>query len=125
MSQYHFAQAAGKLAEGLWPPNPAALLSAGKHVIAGGLFAALPGLARAGGAGGGAGGGSLSRGGSAAALARGTQGERPGAEIHIYFDAPGFSATNPTVQRVVMGAAQYYQERYGPNAKVNVHRSGR
>ena len=122
MAEYHFAQAAGKLAEGLWPPNPVAIASALKHALAGAAFAALQGFARAGASGGGRSGGGMSRGGSAAALARVPRAEKPGNEIHVHFEGPGFDAVNPTVQRVVAGAMQQVQERYGPNTKIQVHR---
>lgn len=45
MRDYHLAQSVGKLAEGIWPPNPAALAAAAQHVAAAGLFGALEGFA--------------------------------------------------------------------------------
>jgi hypothetical protein len=122
MAQYHFAQAAGKLAEGLWPPNPAALGSAAQHAVAGGLFAALTGLARSKARGGGRGGGGMARGGSAAALARAPRAERPGNEIHVHFIGPGFDAVNPQVQSVVAGTIKNLGERHGSNYNVQIHR---
>jgi hypothetical protein len=43
----------------------------------------------------------------------------PGAEVSIYLTGPGFHALNPEVQKVVRGAQQEAQERYG-NARVRV-----
>jgi len=125
-AEYHFAQAAGKLAEGLWPPNPAALASAAKHVMAGGLFSALRGLARAGGIGGGgsSSSGGLARGGSSAITDSSTT-EKLGPEVHIYFDGEGWNAMNPRVQSVVYNAQQYAEERFGENATVKTHRRTR
>lgn len=124
MAQYHTAMGIGKIAEAGWPPNPAALRSGLKHLVAAGLFKALDAMtARAGtkvgsGGAGGAGGG-------AAALQSGFQGQKVGNEIHIYFDGPGFDAVNPVVQRVVAGAVQNAQELYGPNANVKTYRRPR
>lgn len=52
MGREQFAKGAAKLAEGIFPPNPAAILSGLKHIAAGSLFMAL-----AGGGGGSPGGG--------------------------------------------------------------------
>lgn len=43
----------------------------------------------------------------------------PGAEVSIYLTGPGFHAMNPEVQKVVRGAQQQAQERFG-NARVRV-----
>lgn len=55
LGQEQFAKAAAKFAEGTWPPNPAAIASAIKHIAAGAAFNALAGVA-GGGSGGGVGG---------------------------------------------------------------------
>lgn len=55
LAEYHHAQGVAKLAEGTWPPNPAAISSAMKHFAAAGLFQALPGLLGGGGRAGQAG----------------------------------------------------------------------
>lgn len=44
MRDYHLAQSVGKLAEGTWPPNPAAIAAAAQHAAAAGLFGALEGI---------------------------------------------------------------------------------
>ena len=46
--------------------------------------------------------------------------QQPSAEVSIYMVGPGFDALNPEVQRVVWGAQQQAQERYGPNARIRV-----
>jgi hypothetical protein len=104
--------------------NPLTVAKAGGHFAAAGKFAAIAaawgGLSALTGGGGGAGGAAAASrdvGGAAAARS-----ESPGAEVHIYFDGPGFDAVNPRVQRVVAGAVAAYGERYGPNAKVTTHR---
>lgn len=60
LGQEQMAKAAGKFAEALWPPNPAAFLSGLKHVAAGALFFALAGGGGGGGISGGGGGGGTS-----------------------------------------------------------------
>lgn len=60
LGQEQFAKAAAKFAEGIWPPNPLALLSGLKHLAAGTLFMALAGGGGGHGGGGGGGGGSPS-----------------------------------------------------------------
>lgn len=48
--------------------------------------------------------------------------QQPSAEVSIYLVGPGFNALNPEVQRVVYGAQQQAEERYGPNARITVRR---
>jgi hypothetical protein len=58
LAREQYAKAAAKFAEGLFPPNPAAIASALKHILAGSLFARLAGSgggASLGGAGSGGG----------------------------------------------------------------------
>ncbi len=123
-AQEQMAQGVAALASGIWPPNPAALLAAGKHFAAAALFRAIPGAIAGGGpGGGGAGSGAtaLPRG----ALATSAPGvEQPlGPEINIFIDP--LSPSDPDFQRVVLGATQNAQERFG-NVQVNIHpRSGR
>ena len=119
------AEGVAALAAGIWPPNPAAFLSAAKHFAAAALFKAIPGAIRGGGGGaggGGAGSTSLPR-GALGSSAPGT--ERPlGPEINIFLDQ--LSPADPDFQRVTLGAIQNAQERFGENVRVNVHpRSGR
>jgi hypothetical protein len=91
------------------------------HLGAAAKWGAVAGVAGAVGGGGRAGGGgSLS--GAVPSMTQAGRTEPAGPEVHIYFDGPGFDAVNPTVQRVLAGAAQIYGERYGPNAKVQTHR---
>ena len=113
------AQGVAALASGIWPPNPAAILAAGKHFAAAALFRAIPGALRgSGGTGGG--------GGAGAQIPRGALGtSAPGAaqpagpEINIYIDP--LSPADPDFQRVVLGATQSAQERFGENVNVNIH----
>lgn len=46
--------------------------------------------------------------------------EQPSAEVSVYLVGPGFDAINPEVQRIVYGAQQYAEERYGPNSRIRV-----
>lgn len=117
------------IASGLWPPNPAAIVSGLKHFAAAALFRAIPGAISGGGGGGGGGGGATGAG--VGALPRGALGastpgvDQPiGAEINIFIDP--LSPADPDFQRVVLGAEQNARERFGDNVKVNIHpRSGR
>ncbi len=103
--------------------NPAGAAAAKKaavgHLGAAAKWGAAGGVAAA--MGGGGGGGSMAT-GSVPSMTQAGRTEPAGPEVHIYFDGPGFDAVNPTVQRVLAGAAQIYGERYGPNAKVQTHR---
>lgn len=126
MAQYHEAQAAGKLAEGTWPPNPVAIASAAKHLLAASAFRALGAIVSKGASGGGGGGGGTglrdTRDGSFAGV---RDGQKAGQEIHIHFIGPGFHALNPEVQRVVHGANQIAGEVYGKDARIITHMPGR
>lgn len=118
-ADYHMAQGAGKLAEGTWPPNPAAIAAATQHFAAAGLFRALPALAGSAFGGGG------SRGPSVGGPGPGAIGtSRPGvqnvmgSEINIWVDP--LSPDDTRFQRVVFGAAQAAQERFGDKFRVNI-----
>lgn len=121
-AEEQIAQGTAALAAGIWPPNPAALLAAGKHFAAAALFKAIPGVIR-GGFGGGGGAGGASGGGALPRGALGTSvpgtGELPGSEVHIYMDA--LDPSNVRVQRMVLGAHQQAVDRFGPNVRVRVH----
>ena len=126
-AEEQIAQGTAALASGIWPPNPAALLAAGKHFAAAALFKAIPGIVRGAGGGGGGGGGGLGGVGGIPPGAIGTSvpGSQPvvGPEVHIYMDP--LSPADPRFQRVVMGATQNAEERFGENVQVHVHpRSG-
>lgn len=119
-SDYHMAQGAGKLAEGTWPPNPAAIAAATQHFAAAALFRALPALAGAA-AGGGSGGPGVGRAPSVGALGTSRPGVRelPGTVVNVYVDP--LTPSDPRFQRVVQGAVQNAQDRYGENVRVNIH----
>lgn len=112
------------LASGIWPPNPAAWLSAGKHFLAAALYRAIPGVIKGGG--GGASGGF---GGGVGALPRGAVGtsvpgtqQLPGSDVHIYMDP--LNPADARVQRLVRGAQQRADQRFG-DMNIYVHsRSG-
>lgn len=121
-SDYHMAQGAGKLAEGTWPPNPAAIAAATQHFAAAALFRALPALAGAG-LGGSRGAGGFRGGPGAIGTSRPGLQDMRGPELNIYLDP--LSPADPRFQRVVQGAVQNATERYGENVRVNIHsRSG-
>jgi hypothetical protein len=107
--------------------NPFTAATAGAHFAAAAKYTAVAGLwkALAGAVGGGGGGLGASSAGSPSAD-RGLGGSRTegmgGPEVHIHFIGEGFAAVNPEVQRVVYGAQQIALERYGPNARIKVHR---
>jgi hypothetical protein len=109
---YHMAEGIGKLASGIWPPNPLSLLSAGKHFLAAAAFKAIPGIA----------GGAISGGGSAGSMGAGAgtgmqtdQGNMrqkiTGPDINLYID--GMDPGNPKHQARVGAATRDYQERTG------------
>jgi hypothetical protein len=105
----------GKLAQGIWPVNPAALASAAKHVAAAGLFGALE--QATGGAG--------RRSGVASPVSspgpvgmRAAERAGPGGpEVNLYINP--WDPRHPEMQRGVYQATQYAQERYG-GARVTV-----
>lgn len=117
-AEEQIAQGTAALASGLWPPNPAALLAAGKHFAAAALFKAIPGVIRGGFGGGGAGGGGGIPRGAIGTSVPGTR-EIPGSEFHMYFDP--LNPSDVRLQRLVLGAHQQAVERFGPNVKVHVH----
>lgn len=118
MADYHLAQAAGKLAEGIWPPNPAALLAAGKHSAAAGLFRALGAYsARAGQSPGG-----LPAGPGSVGVRAGQEAARHGPQVHVYIDP--LDPSNPAWQRTAYAGVSAGVQRFGPidgNANVTVH----
>lgn len=111
------------------PAAAGALKLAASHAGLAVAWSALAGSSRKGGgsvttpptaAAGGAGGGiTTARGTSSRST---TQSRTPSPEVSIYMVGPGFDAVNPTVQRVVWGAQQNAQERYGNNATVRTVR---
>lgn len=113
-AEEQFASGLAALASGTWPPNPAALAAAGKHFAAAAAFRALG--AALGGIGGGGG-----VGGGATVGALGTS--RPGTErvpppeVNIFLDP--LSPADPRFQRVIQGARQNAEERFG-SVRVNV-----
>lgn len=96
-----------------------------KHFALAAKFAAIgvawTGLAKSGigqsAPGGGGSGGARSASGAQAQAAKPAE-----TEVHIHLVGPGFNALNPAVQEVVFGAQQQARERYGNNAKVQLHR---
>lgn len=112
------AQGVAKLAAGTWPPNPAAIAASTKHFAAAALFRAIPGVVGGAisGAAGGGGGAPLPRG----AIGAATPGSRDAisTEINIFIDQ--LSPSDPRFQRVVFGAVESAQERFGENVQVNV-----
>lgn len=110
------AEAASKLAAGIWPPNPAALLSASKHTAAAALWRALAGAV---GGGGGRGG----RGSAGGGLAnRGTDGfarpdiTRP--EVHLYINGREADPRDPQWQRLFYVTGLEVSEVYRPDMKI-------
>lgn len=89
------------------------------------IAAAWGGLAKGAGAaglgGGGGGGTGSARGAGSNAAGRA---EPPAPEINIVLTGPGFSALNPQVQKVVLGAMQQARERYGDNQNVRIQLGG-
>lgn len=118
MAQYHQAMAIGKLAEGGWPPNPAAIKSAMGHFLAAGLFRALEAMTQSAARGGSRAGGYA---GSGAGSAGGRfEGQPTGPEIHIYLDP--MDPDNPLHQLVVKRTYDLAYERFGEQVPVNIHR---
>ncbi len=109
-----FAQGMAALGSGLWPSNPQALLAAGKHFAAAAAFRALG--SRLGGGGGGFSGGSVGPGRIATSLP-GTR-EIAVPDLNIYIDP--LSPADDRFQRVVFGAQQNAQERFGERVQVNI-----
>jgi hypothetical protein len=122
MAQYHTAQAVGKLAEGTWPPNPAAIAAALKHFAAAGLFSALQGLTSRGQDSLNRGGGGGFSGGAADTISRDQGGETVGPSINIFLDP--FDPNSALHQRQVYRATTLAQERWGTQIPVNIVRGG-
>lgn len=115
MASVEEAKAAADLAEGFWPPNPAAWAAAAKHLVAAGLFRAVEGWASGrarsamhgpSGGGGAAPVGATNVGGSIAQKA-----SAKGPDINVYLD--GVDPSNPRHQDLVGEASREYAERYG------------
>lgn len=121
MAQYHTAQGVGKLAEGTWPPNPAAIAAAIKHFAAAGLFQALQGLTARGQDSLNRGPGGFS-GGAGSTLSSNVPGEPAPPEINIFLDP--FDPNSPLHQRQVHRATTLAQERWGAQVPVNIVRGG-
>lgn len=112
--------------------NPFTAASAGAHFAASAKYAALSaGWAALASSLGGPGGGTTSAGGGGGGggggVARGLGGDEVNGmkenEVHIHFIGPGFSAVNPEVQRVVAGALEEVNQRFGDNTSVRIHRN--
>ena len=117
-AQTETALGVAALASGIWPPNPAAIAAGLKHFAAAALFRAIPGAVRGGGgAGGGGAGGGLPQGAVGLSAPGSTQ--PPAMEVNIFIDP--LSPADPDFQRVVLGAVQSAQERFGANVNVNIH----
>ncbi len=116
-AEKEMAMGAAAIASGIWPPNPAAIASGLQHFAAAALFRAIPGAVAGGGSrgGGGFGGPALPRGaiGGSAPSAQPIQ-----TEVNIFIDP--LSPMDTEFQRVVLGATQNAQERFGDNVKVNI-----
>lgn len=118
-AQYHAAQAIGKLAEGIWPPNPAAIISAAKHAAAAVAFKGLEsvlGRAAAGARSSGRGVGSINASGARDLGAGRDQVERTRPITNIYIDP--FNYKNPVHQDAAGRAAMEYAERFGGDVVV-------
>lgn len=119
----HIAQAFASLL------NPLTAAAAGGHVAAAGKFAAIAaGWQALSTSAGGGGGGAVTGAAGAPGVSRDLGGRQSGqfdptaTEVHIHLVGEGFDAVNPRVQRVVAGATQMVQERFGENARVRIHR---
>lgn len=123
MAQYHEAQGVGKLAEGTWPPNPAAIKAALGHFAAAGLFRALGALAAKGqqNLSGGATGGATSV-GAVAGRAQ-TLADQGGGETTIVFVDP-FNPDNPLHRRQVYRGFALAKEEYGDQIPISIQRGG-
>jgi hypothetical protein len=102
MAEYHMAKAIGALADGTWPPNPAALAAAAKHTAAAAAFKAIPGVLSGLGSGGGA----------PSQRPPGSQPseiDRFGPDIQIYVD--GVDPKNPRHQALIGETARKYTGR--------------
>ena len=112
--EYHRAQGIAKLAEGTWPPNPAAIAASLQHFAAAAAFAALPGIVGSVGGGGTGGAGSIR---SARSPDRPRMGAGPiGPDIVIRID--GVDPKNPRHQALVGETSRQYQQRYGGRIRV-------
>jgi hypothetical protein len=114
-AELHMAEAAGALARGTWPPNPLALKAASQHLIAAGLFRALPGIVRGMGRSSGASRPSIPN--AMAATRPSAMAERMLPEINIYIDP--LNPTNPAWQSTLAQTLRGVRQRYG-SATVNV-----
>lgn len=120
-AEYHTAEGIGKLAQGTWPPNPAALAAAGYHFAAAAAFKALPGIVGgiAGGGGGGrSGGGGMGVGSGVGRPGTGEPQTPRGPEMNIFIDP--LRPFDPAFQRVIGETVQGARERFGDDLQVNV-----
>lgn len=101
---------------------PGHFTSAAKFgAIAAGWAALGSAIGGGGASGGGAGGGSALGGGRGASGPAADRAPEPQQEVHIHLVGPGFNALNPQVQKVVHGAMLEARQRFGNNARVNIH----
>lgn len=126
LAEYAVAKGTLQLAEGTWPPNPAALLAASRYFLAAGLFRALPALIAGGGGGGGGSGGMATAPGNDVRAPRDAglnivrDAQTKAADVHVYIDP--LDPTNPAYALNAASAVRYGQQLVGPNARVHIHR---
>lgn len=99
MAAYHNAQGIGKLAEGTWPPNPAAIKSALGHFAAAGAFRAVAASVDSVGSGGGRGAAGLGSGAFDPSGRMGADLQQRAPITNIYIDP--IDPNNPVHQRQV------------------------
>ena len=114
--EYHRAQGIAKLAEGTWPPNPAAIAASLQHFAASAAFAALPGIV--GGQGGGRGGGAAGQLGGMRSPDFPRMGSPRGIGPDIIIRVDGVDPKSPRHQELVGKTAREYQQRYGGRIRV-------
>jgi hypothetical protein len=109
-AEFQIAEAAGKFASAIWPPNPAAYASGLKHLAAAALFKALAAGASGAFSGGGnlAGSAAGSVGPSGASFQGGGDFQRP--EMHIYINGEYLDPRNPRLLELVYMGQQFSSE---------------
>jgi hypothetical protein len=115
--EYHMARGAGALAEGTWPPNPAAILAATRHFAAAAAFKAIPGIVGGLGSRGGGGGSAGPTIPNPNSTTRPSASSAMGAEINIYIDP--LNPSNPAWQSTLAQTLRGVGQRYGAST-VNV-----
>jgi hypothetical protein len=115
--EYHMARGAGALAEGTWPPNPAAILAATRHFAAAAAFKAIPGIVGGLGSRGGGGGSAGPTIPNPNSTTRPSASSAMGAEINIYIDP--LNPSNPAWQSTLAQTLRGVSQRYGAST-VNV-----